>query len=174
MKNYYAWKWIFLSIFVFKSFDSFAYSSHVLKSTLEASENIRDLYLSQNFKVRGGLKSWFLSSSTESMWELKHKKTQELVQILKTNFKLSDLKKGPQVLLKEYGILGLDILKSNWLEIKKGDFKVLKLDLQKMSTHQRLIQYLFELPNSSELLVLTCPDTLDVSCQFLIHSLKRD
>jgi hypothetical protein len=148
----------------------------VLKSTLESSPYIQDLYLTQNFKVIGGLKSWSLNLSTPNLWELKHNKTQEVVQILKTRFKLSDLTKGSQVLLKEYGILGFDIVNSEWLRLDNMKSHVLKLKLVKMPSKQSATQYLFEMPNSkmSELLVLTCPNELNGPCQFLIQSLKRE
>jgi len=169
MKNYYANKLISLLIGLVPIHDASAYNSQALSSTLRASPHFNDLYLTEKIKLKGGLRTWAIRNQDSNTWELQHNKTKQSIHLLKTDFKLSDLTQGSQVLLKEFGILGLEILNSSWVH-RDSNRSALRLELRRSSTQQTLIHYLFEIPRAPQtnLYALSCSNDLDQDCKDLV------
>jgi hypothetical protein len=206
---------IFLSLSFIPS-QTTAYTFYTLHSTLQKSSLGDDLFLEPSLVIPKAGKTWTVleqnPSQTEvvkklgpvghgknlepspsfSSWTLKHHKMAEPFYLLKTSFQLKDLTNKSQTLLKEYGVLGFEILSSQWVKDPHLNKKVLKLELKHSKSQELLNQFLFELPSEEKILkkditqdekphqrqreplfVLHCPQQNPSLCLYVVQSLTK-
>jgi len=160
---------------LFQCINALAYNLRALSLTLDSSKMVRSLQLNQQLQIMNGVGTWRIKSDSSGIWEIEHLPSHKNVYLLQSAFKLSDLTKGTQVLLKEYGILGIEILNSQLISNHHNSSMILKLDLKQSSTHLNLTQYLFEIFNQGEydLFTLTCPSEISESCRAFVNAITK-
>lgn len=175
MKNYYTIKCFCLLILLFQSIDTLAYNLRALSLTIHSSKITQNLQLNQQLQILNGAESWMVTNNSINAWEIKHLPSQKSAYLHKSSFKLADLTKGTQVLLKEFGILGFEILNSQFISNNQNSGSILKLDLKQSLTNLNLTQYLIEISSekSSDLYTLSCPSEISTSCTHLVNSIKK-
>lgn len=173
MKNYYTSKIFFLLLFFYSGKGTHAYNSNILHTTLKSSTALRDLFLNDAILIKNAATEWHLTNQASHSWEFKHIKTSQSAYLMLSPISLSDVTGGSQVLLKEYGILGLEILSSKWVTVSHTKSRLLKLELKQSSSQSSIYQYLFDtnLIKEKGLHALTCPLSLEQPCLELASSI---
>lgn len=95
-------------------------------------------------------------------------------ELKKTNYYLAQIHQPKSILLKEYGLLGLEIKESELINSMSltSPLKILKLSLYSKMTQKNFIQFLIEFNKKDRIYSLNCYPDLEKSCQYLIELIQ--